>query len=218
MRRAHAFLGALSGFLALAAAAAARPGVGGWRVASIVVAGEAIITLTWLARHELRTPHQLPDDNTSGLLALLRVAELVADATPTRDVWIVATGAGTSGGHGLSSFLRRHPDLRQAWVVEIDALGAGEVVASPLPPRFPRPGTPSTLVRAIVAAARESGDPLSVRSVRRPHSDARAALRMRTAAIALTAGLRPAAGEVGPDAANAERAARVVDQLARQAA
>lgn len=218
MRRSHALLGALSGFLALAASLIARPGIAGWRLASIVVAGEAIVTLTWLARHELRTPHQLPDDNTSGLLALLRVAELVADPQPARDVWIVATGAGTSGGHGLSAFLRRRPALRQAWVVEIDALGAGEVVASPFPPRFPRPGTPSMLIRAIVEAARETGDPLSVRRVRRPHSDARAALRMRTGAIALTAGLRPPAGEQGPDPANAERAARVVDRLARQAA
>jgi hypothetical protein len=59
---------------------------------------------------------------------------------------------------------------------------------------------------------------MSVRRLRRPHSDARAALRMRTPAITLTAGLRPPDLEAAPDVANAERAARVVDGLARAAA
>jgi hypothetical protein len=218
MRRSHAALSALSGWLALGAAAAGQPGLLPWRVAAGLVAGEAIVTLAWLARRELSTQTEMPDDNTSGLLALIRAAELVRIVPPAREVWIVATGAGTSGAYGLTSFLRHHADLRQAWVVEIDALGAGEVIASPFPPRFPHPGTPSPLVRAVVAAARESGDPLNVRRVRRPHSDAQAALRLRTGAIALTGGLRSPAGDTGPDQANAERAARVVDQLARQAA
>jgi hypothetical protein len=41
---------------------------------------------------------------------------------------------------------------------------------------------------------------------------------MRTPAIALTAGLRPPAAQTdGPDVANAERAARVIDHLVREA-
>jgi hypothetical protein len=69
---------------------------------------------------------------------------------------------------------------------------------------------------AIAAAAKTSGDPLNVRRVRRPHSDARAALRLRTPAIALTGGLRPPAADThGPDTANAERVARVIDRLVR---
>src|SRR5439155_16484424 len=101
------------------------------------------------------------DDNTSGLMALARIADLTATTQPVCDVWLVASGAGTAGGCGISSFLRTRRDLRHAWVVEVDALGSGEVVASPVPPRFPHPGTPSVLVRALVAAAQSSGDPLS---------------------------------------------------------
>jgi hypothetical protein len=90
------------------------------------------------------------------------------------------------------------------------------MVASPFSAHLSHPATPAKLVAAIAAAAKASGDPLSVRRVRRPHSDARAALRQKTAAIALTAGLRPpAANGSGPDVANAERAARVIDRLVR---
>jgi hypothetical protein len=218
MTRTHMFVSALSGWLIFAAAAAGRRS-GGWRLVTAMVATEAVLTLAWLARRELTTPSEVPDDNTSGLLTLLRVAELVAEAPPLHDVWIAATGAGTSGSYGLVGFLRRRRELRDAWVVDVDALGSGEVVASPFSPRLSHPGTPDELVDAIASAAKSSGDPMNVRRVRRPHSDARAALRLRTPAIALTAGLRPpaAADEHGPDAANAERAARVIDRLARVA-
>jgi len=215
MTRAHAFVSAISGVLILAAAIVGHRS-GGWRPVTAIVAAEAVLTLAWLARRELTTPSEAPDDNTSGLIALLRVAELVADSPPVHDVWIAATGAGTSGSYGLTALLRRRRELRKAWVIEVDALGSGEVVASPTSARISHPGTPEQLIQAIAAAAKESGDPLNVRRVRRPHSDARAALRMRTGAIALTAGLRPPAAEgYGPDQANAERAARVIDRLVR---
>lgn len=216
LRRVHRFVAATSGGLAtLAAAVATRPGVAAWRGAAVLVSCEAVFTMVLLAVRELQTPDEAPDDNTSGLLALVRVAALVAEGSPSHDVWIVATGAGTTGSYGLDAFLRARPDLRDAWLVEIDALGTGEMVASPCAARFPRPGTPSPLVRAVVAAARDAGDPLAVRRVRRSHSDARAALRRRVPAIVLTAGLHPPAGGTGPDPANAERAARIVDAFAR---
>lgn len=213
--RLRSTMGAVLGCVALAAAIAARPGLPIWRAATAIVAVEALVTLVWLARRELARTSGLPDDNTSGLLALLSIAQLATQQRPVHDVWLVATGAGTSGGHGLTAFLRRYADARRAWVVEIDALGAGEVVASPFAANFPRPGTPPPLVRAVVTAARMTGDPLNVRRVRRAHSDARAALRMRTAAIALTGGLHPPAEQNVPDAGNVERAARIVDGLAR---
>lgn len=215
MGTAHAWLGTVLGWLALAAAIAGRPGLALWRLSIVVVAVEGLVTLAWLARRELHVIPDMPDDNTSGLLALLSAASLAADSRPIRDVWIVATGSGTPGGQGMTAFLHKRPELRQAWVIEIDALGAGEFVAAPWPARLPRPGTPTTLVRAVEAAAKANGDPMTVRRVRRPHSDARAALRRRTAAITLTAGLRPPAGDPGPDSANAERAALIVDRLAR---
>jgi hypothetical protein len=208
-------IGAVLGCIALAAAIAARPGLPVWRAATAIVAVEALVTLVWLARRELARTTESPDDSTSGVLALLSVAQLASDQRPVHDVWLVATGAGTSGGHGLTAFLRRYPEARRGWLVEIDALGAGEVVASPFAANFPRPGTPPPLVRAVVTAARMTGDPLNVRRVRRAHSDARAALRMRTAAIALTGGLHPPSEQSVPDAGNVERAARIVDGLAR---
>jgi hypothetical protein len=218
MGRMHAVGGALLGYLALATAIFGHPGLSEWRLSIAAVAGEAIGTIAWLARREVMANQTMPDDNTSGLLALVSVATATTDSRPVRDVWLVASGAGTSGGHGMASFLREHTDNQGAWVVEIDALGSGEVVASPFPARFPRPGTPAALVRAVVAAAHETGDPLRVLRVRRAHSDATSALRLRTAAITLTAGLKPPADRRGPDPANAERAARVVDRLARSAA
>jgi hypothetical protein len=218
LHRFHRLAAAASGALAVVAAAVAtRPGTAAWRSATILVSAEAVMTLAVLAARELRRPSDVPDDNTSGLLALVRVAALIADGPLAHDVWVVATAAGTTGSYGIDAFLRTRRELRDAWVIEIDALGTGEMVAAPCAPRFPRPGTPPDLVRAIVAAAREAGDPLVVRRVRRPHSDARTALRRRIPAITLTGGMRPPAGTVGPDAANAERAARIIDVLARTA-
>jgi hypothetical protein len=208
-------VGAVLGFAALTAAVSARPGLPVWRATTAIVAVEALATLVGLARRELVRLPATDDDNTSGLLALLSVAQLGTDERPVHDLWLVATGAGTSGGHGLTAFLRRYGAAREGWVIEIDALGAGEVVASPFAANFPRPGTPPPLVRAVVTAARMTGDPLNVRRVRRAHSGARAALRMRTAAIALTGGIHPPAEQNVPDAGNVQRAARIVDRLAR---
>jgi hypothetical protein len=214
LRRTHSLAAAVSGWLALLAGVAAASATG-WRPAAAIVAAESVFTLAWLARQELETVTDTPDDNTSGLVALVRVAELIVDGPPVRDVWLVATTAGTTASCGARTFLKTHRDLRRAWVVEIDALGAGEVVASPHASRFPFPGTPVALTRAITAAAQQLGDPLSVRKVGRSHSDANAALRLRMGAIALTGGLHPPRGGIGPDPANAERAARIVDTLAR---
>ncbi len=215
MHRAQAALGMISGVVALIGALVGRPGITGSRWLAAFVAAEAVGTLAWLARRELAAPSDQPDDNTSGLLAITRLAELLVASGPAHSVWLVATGASTPGSFGIAAFLRRHNDLRDAWVVDIDALGTGEVVASPIHARLPYPGTPQVMSRAIAAAARASGDPLSIRRVRVSHSDARAALRRRRPAIALTGGLRPPAGGSGPDPANAERIARVVDRLAR---
>jgi hypothetical protein len=210
--RAHRYIAAASGVLVFASSLAG--GTHGWRAFTGLIAAEAILTLGWLARRELSRYAATPDDNTSGLMALERVAELALHAGVRSDLWVVATGAATSGGWGMTTFLRDHADVRSGWVIDIDALGSGEVVAAPMPSRFPHPGTPSSLMRAIVAAARATGDPMAVRRVRRPHSDARTALRSRVAAITLTAGILHPARERGPDAANAARAARVAHELA----
>jgi GNAT superfamily N-acetyltransferase len=216
LHRLHrAAAGASGALAAVAAAVATRPGIAAWRSATILVSIEAVATMASLAVRELRRPSDIPDDNTSGLIALVRTAALVADGALAHDVWIVATAGGTTGNHGIDAFLRSRPALRDAWLIDIDALGTGEMIAAPFAPRFRRRGTPKQLIRTVAAAAREAGDPLAVRRVRRPHSDAHAALRHRVGAISLTAGMRPPAPTTGPDAANAERAARIVDALAR---
>ncbi len=214
--RAHNLITSASGLLVFAASIASTQGTG-WRAVAVLVATESVVTIAWLARLELGTLTGTPDDNTSGLLALVRLADLVADGSQLRDVWLVATSGATSGNYGITTFLRRHHELKVAWIIEFDALGTGEVIAAPQPSRFPRPGTSNALVKAVSSAARSSGDPLTVRRVPRSHSDARAALRLRASAITLTEGLRPARGGAGPDPANAERAARIVDTLARSA-
>jgi hypothetical protein len=216
MNRLHAVICAASGWLVLVTAVLGRPGSSSWRPIAALVAFESVLTLAWLAFHELQTSRTPPDDNTSGVLGLIRTCELIADETPPRDVWLVGTAAGTSGSFGIASFLRARPELAGAWVVEIDALGSGEIVASPLAARIPYPGTPPALVRAVAAAAGAADDPLTVRRVYRPHSDARRALRSRVAAIVLTGGIKPpAGGGRSPDPANAERCARVVNRLVR---
>jgi peptidase M28-like protein len=217
MSRSHVAIAAVSGWLVFAIALTGQPWIGGWRPLAGAVAAESLTTLVWLARRELAAPKDPVDDNTSGLIALVRLAQLVTTVPVPRDVWLVASGAGTSGSYGVTAFLRRRPELRRAWVIEIDALGSGEVVASPFAARFPRPGTPAQLVRAVMSAAQENGDPMSVRRQRRAHSDARAALRLRVPAIAITAGLHAPAGGRGPDSANAERAARLIERVARVA-
>jgi hypothetical protein len=215
LHRGHVAIAAASGWAALALALVASPHGTMWRLCVATIAVESLTTLIVLARRELVTPSSVPDDNTSGLLALARCAELLGDVVPPRDVWIVATAGATAGSFGLRTFLRRHRAVRDAWLVDLDALGTAELIASPTPPRFPFPGTPPALVRAVVAAARGTGDPLTVRRVRRRHSDARAALRKRVSSITLTAGLSQPAGDDGPDPANAQRAALIVDALVR---
>lgn len=213
----HRALAATSGFALVAAGIAALSGgVRTWSAIATLAGLEAIVTIAWLARSELRRDPVEADDNASGLMTLMRTARLVTGERPTRDVWLVATGAATVGGHGMGAFLRTHPELaRRAWVVEIDALGAGEIVASVPRPRPLGRRTPRELVRAVATAARLAEDPMPVRRVHRPHSDARVALAYGTPGVTLTGGLRPPEDRDEPDPANAERAARVVDRLAR---
>lgn len=217
LTRPHALVAGISGFLMLGAAGARVAGWGpGWSRLAILVAIEALITLAWLAGREL-SPHRAGDDNDSGLLALLRVAELAAEEHPVRDLWLVGTAAATADGLGMRAFLRAHPNVaRVAWVVELDALGDGEIVVSPVRRRFPQASTPPALLRAIAGAAIDTGDPIDVRRVRRLHSDARAAFLKGSPSAAITGGVRlPLGVESAPDPANAERAARIVDHLAR---
>lgn len=217
----RAIAGLVSWGLALAAGLSAG-GIGGGG-AAVLLAIEPALTIVWLARQEL-TGDPEPDDNDSGLAALTRTAELLLAARPARDIWLVATGAATSGNWGVAAFLRSHPDVaRLAWLVELDSLGTAEIVARPARQRLPRATTPQALVRAVAGAAIDTGDPIDIRRVRRPHSDADAAFARRTPALTLTAGLGPVPGVPVDeflsadrfDVANVERAARILDRLAR---
>ena len=199
------------------AVVATRPGVAAWRQRRRARRGRSRVhDGRGSQRVSCATPAEAPDDNTSGLLALVRFAELVADGSPTHDVWIVATGR--RNVRQLRSRRRssvRIRTLRDAWLIEIDALGTGEVVASPCAAAVPLPGTPH-------AAGPRRSSPLRARPATRsrsgacggPHSDARAALRHARSgdhAHRRVCARRPV--EPGPDPANAERAARIVDSL-----
>jgi hypothetical protein len=121
-----------------------------------------------------------------------------------------------SGGAGMSAFLATHRGTaKRAWIVELDALGDGELVLSPARRRVPSSSTPAACVRAVAGAAIDSGDVIDVRRRRRPHSDAAVAFRRGTAALTITAGLRASAASEHGEGANAERAARIVARLAR---
>lgn len=182
-----------------------------------LLAIEPAATLAWIAHRELVSTEGLTrDDNASGLATLVRIAELMIDERPRRTVWIVATGAATVGGAGMRRFLRTHRDLaRSAWVIELDALGASELVLTAGRRRFPRAATPPPVLRAVVGAAIDTGDLIDVRRVIRPHSDADAATASGVAALTLTGGPNTLGAPDAPDAANTERAARIVDQVAR---
>lgn len=217
----RAIAGAVSWGLALTAGLAAA-GIGSG-AAAVFLALEPAFTIAWLARQEL-TASPDPEDNASGLAALVRTAEELADDPPARDVWLVGTGAATSGNWGVTAFLRAHPEVaRVAWLLELDSLGTAEIVACPARQRVPRATAPGALVRAVAGAAIDTGDPIDIRRVRRPHGDADTAFARRVPALALTAGVGPVPGmpqdefvsEEGFDVANVERAARIIDRLAR---
>jgi len=216
LARPHAALAAVVSLGLLAIAIASMGSVGDPSPWLALLALEPAATLAWIANLELVSTEGLTrDDNASGLAALVRVGALVREDEPARDIWLVATGAGTAGSRGMSAYLRAHRDVaRTAWVIEIDALGAAALVLVPGRRRFPRAVTPPAVVRAVAGAAIDSGDLIDVRRVPRPHSDANRATAKRVAAVTITGGTNTL-GPEEPDAANTERAARIIDRLAR---
>ncbi|HVE90887.1 MAG TPA: hypothetical protein VNE62_01100 [Actinomycetota bacterium] len=148
---------------------------------------------------------------SEALVALLRLAALAAKRPPSRDLWLLATGAATSGSAGMSDFLVRHRDLaRTAWVLELDGIGSGELVAVPASTRFPRRRAHPAFVRALAGAAMDCGDPLDLETRGRTHGDARTALAAGLPAATLTS--RPGDAR---DTDAVQRAARIAHVLSR---
>lgn len=217
LRRPHTAIAGLVGLGLLAIALASLGSDADPQGFLALLALEPAATLIWLAHQELVATEGLePDDNASGLAALVRIGDLLGDERPSRHVWLVATGSGTAGSGGLRALFRMHRDIAKlAWVIEVDALGSAELVVTPGRRRFPRMTTPPAVLRAIAGAAIDSGDLIDIRRVPRPHSDANAATGLGVPALTLTGGQNALGPAPNPDAANAERAARIVDRLAR---
>ncbi|MEW6439419.1 MAG: M28 family peptidase [bacterium] len=69
------------------------------------------------------------NDNGSGTGVLLALAEsLTADPLANTEVWLAATGCEEAGMVGMLAFLERHEvELRDAFIVNLDNLGAGSL-------------------------------------------------------------------------------------------
>lgn len=175
----------------------------GTRWLAAIVAVEAALTLARLARMELS--HEVPD-STNALQCLIRTAEKLSEQAPDRTVWLVAVGAGTAHGGGLSHFLDTHPDVaRAAWLVSLTSIRTDDPVAfghrTWLPPHRTHPAT----IRAVSGAALEVGHPVDTATKSRPDPIAMLATTRNISAISLACG--------GQD--SVEASAAVVDSLAR---
>jgi len=69
------------------------------------------------------------NDNASGAGVMLAVAEgLAKEPLQNTEVWIAATGCEEVGAVGMLDLLRRHgQELREALILNLDSLGAGEL-------------------------------------------------------------------------------------------
>jgi hypothetical protein len=69
------------------------------------------------------------NDNASGAVLLLRLAERIGDALEHFDLHLLFTGAQKAGAAGMRDFLERHPELARDTTVfvNVDQVGSGEV-------------------------------------------------------------------------------------------
>jgi hypothetical protein len=69
------------------------------------------------------------NDNASGTVLVLRLAERIGDALEHFDLHVLFTGSQKAGAAGMRAFLRRHPDLPRASTVflNVDQVGSGAV-------------------------------------------------------------------------------------------
>jgi hypothetical protein len=69
------------------------------------------------------------NDNASGTVVVLRLAERIGDALEHFDLHVLFTGASKAGAAGMRAFLRHHPDLARDTTVflNLDQVGSGDV-------------------------------------------------------------------------------------------
>lgn len=114
------------GLLYLAGALLGSPTWAWW--VSLLPAGYILGMVLTLWRDE-RTPFSPgAHDNASGVAVALEVAAQLA-ACPLRhtEVWLVFTGAEETDHGGLKTLLRRH-NLRQAFFLDLEGVGGGDIV------------------------------------------------------------------------------------------
>lgn len=173
----------------------------GYKVLAFVVAVEAAITIGALAWLETRRV----DGSKAPLQTLVETATLLSAVSPLRPVWVVAVGAGTSFGGGLSQFINSNPGAKSnSWVISIVDTGGEALVAAGhrgfLPPHTTHPAA----IRALSGAALEVGHPVDTEQAVGRDPVAQFALSRGLPAITLTCSVETTG-----------QAAAIIDSLAR---
>ncbi len=88
----------------------------------------ALATIAFLSV-EFRNPHSpgANDDASAVAVALEFAARLIREPLERTEVWVCFTGAEEVDHRGAKELLRRHPELRGAWFVVLEGVGAGEL-------------------------------------------------------------------------------------------
>jgi len=111
--------------LLLAGAAAGSPRLGYAALPLGIYAAATLGFLLW----ELRMPFSPgANDNAAAVaVALELAARLAREPLERTEVWVCFTGAEETDHRGAKELLRRHPELRDAWFIVLEGVGAGEL-------------------------------------------------------------------------------------------
>ncbi len=117
---------------ALASALLRLAGIETDAVAALQFAAAVVLIVSVALLADLALSETAPgaNDNASGVVTVLRLAERYGDELDNFDVWVLFSGAGEAFAHGTRAFLRRHGDeLERGRTVflSVDEVGAGTV-------------------------------------------------------------------------------------------
>lgn len=146
---------------------------------SVPFAAYVLYALALLVHRELAFKHvDGANDNASGVAVMLSLAEALAqDVASDTEVMVVATGCEEAGLVGMQDFLHRHSDdVRRAWIINIDNVGAGEVSYTTAEGMLLRHRTSKELREVAEKAAAVPGVAVQGRPFRTMSTDAEPAL------------------------------------------
>jgi hypothetical protein len=145
-----------------------------------------IVAIALLADIALAGTRAGENDNASGAVLVLRLAERLGDALEHFDLHVLFTGANKAGAAGMRSFLNRHPDLHRDGTVflNVDQVGSGAVRYTRREGALVTLKSHPQLVKLCDAIAEEEEDTRSI--VGRSAGDASAATAAGFAAVTVT--------------------------------